>query len=128
MIVLAPISVGELIDKITILQIKQERITDAKRLANVNLELEELNKTFSNLPYKDVYHLLESPLISDLKSVNEELWDIENFKRSCEQTQTFDSKFVESARQVYLKNDLRARIKKEINELVGSTIVEEKSY
>ena len=128
MIVLAPISVGELIDKITILQIKQERITDAKRLANVTRELEELNKTFSNLPYKDVYHLLESPLVSDLKSVNEELWDIENFKRSCEQTQTFDSEFVEAARQVYLKNDLRAQIKRQINELVGSTIVEEKSY
>lgn len=123
MIVTAPISVGELIDKITILQIKLERISDTEKLININ---EELNLLIHEL------HKLELPdivtLTSDLHSINAELWDIEDFKRSCEKTQNFGDEFILAARQVYFKNDIRARIKKEINIVCGSSIVEEKSY
>ena len=125
MIVLAPISVGELIDKITILKIKSTLITDSDKLINIEKELQSLEEL------KDELNLdLDSvePLQSQLYKVNLELWHIENYKRECEKNQTFGDDFVNTARQVYLKNDLRAKIKKDINILVGSTIVEEKSY
>lgn len=125
MIVLAPISVGELIDKITILKIKSNLITDNDKLKNVEKELQALEEL------KDELNLdLDSvePLQHQLYKVNLELWHIENYKRECEKNQTFGDDFVNTARQVYLKNDLRAKIKKDINILVGSTIVEEKSY
>ena len=125
MIVLAPISVGELIDKITILKIKSNLITDSNKLINIEKELQSLEEL------KDELNLdLDSvePLQSQLYKVNLELWHIENYKRECEKNQTFGDDFVNTARQVYLKNDLRAKIKKDINTLVGSTIVEEKSY
>lgn len=125
MIVLAPISVGELIDKITILKIKSNLIKDKIKLSNIEKELQSLEEL------KDELNLdLDSvePLQNELYKVNLELWHIENYKRECEKNQTFGDDFVNTARQVYLKNDLRAKIKKDINTLVGSTIVEEKSY
>lgn len=125
MIVLAPISVGELIDKITILKIKSNLITDSDKLINIEKELQSLEelKDELNLDLDRV-----EPLQNELYKVNLELWHIENYKRECEKNQTFGDDFVNTARQVYLKNDLRAKIKKDINTLVGSTIVEEKSY
>ncbi len=125
MIVLAPISVGELIDKITILKIKSNLITDVNKLKNVETELQALEelKDELNLDLDKV-----EPLEQQLYKVNLELWHIENYKRACEKDKNFDEGFVNAARQVYLKNDSRASIKKQINELVGSSIVEEKSY
>ena len=125
MIVLAPISVGELIDKITILKIKSNLIKDADKLFNIEKELQSLEelKDELNLDLNNV-----DPLQQQLYKVNVELWHIENFKRECEQNQTFGEEFVETARQVYLKNDLRAEIKRRINDMAGSTIIEEKSY
>lgn len=125
MIVLAPISVGELIDKITILIIKSRLITDDDKLNNVERELQALEELKDTLNL-DLDKL--DPLENELYKVNLELWHIENYKRASEKDQNFGDDFVNAARQVYLKNDLRASIKKQINELVGSTIVEEKSY
>jgi hypothetical protein len=123
MIILAPISLGELVDKITILELKLEFLTDSKKLENVNVELTHLNNTLNELTIPDI--VIERDA---LKLVNRRLWHIENFKRECEKNQTFGEEFVETARQVYMKNDLRAEIKHRINIMVGSTIVEEKSY
>ena len=123
MIVMVPVSVGELFDKISILQIKAERITDINKLANVNIELAHMVATLGELLLPDV-----TDKVAELKAINTELWDIENFKRSREHSQLFDESFVHAARQVYLKNDDRARIKKDINLICGSAIVEEKSY
>jgi len=123
MIIHAPISIGELIDKITILELKLEFLTDTNKLANVNTELTYLNKILSELTIPDIIDEREA-----LKLVNRRLWHIENLKRECEKNQTFGEEFIEAARQVYLKNDLRAEIKRRINTIVGSTIVEEKSY
>ena len=123
MIIHAPISVGELIDKITILELKLEFFTDPKKLENVKLELDHLLNILNELTIPDIV-----PERETLKLVNRRLWHIENFKRECEKNQTFGEEFIETARQVYLKNDLRAEIKRRINDIVGSTIVEEKSY
>jgi hypothetical protein len=122
--ILAPISLGELIDKITILELKQELINDTAKLENINNELDELNailKTLLIQPFPQSQR-------EALKAVNRDLWHIENFKRECEGNGRFDRAFIEAGREVYLKNDLRARIKREINVLTGSAIVEEKSY
>jgi hypothetical protein len=122
--ILAPISLGELIDKITILELKQEYITDPAKLANINNELDELLailKTLLIQPFPQSQR-------EALKAVNRELWHIENFKRECEGNGRFDRAFIEAGREVYLKNDVRAGIKREINTLTGSAIVEEKSY
>ena len=122
--ILAPISLGELIDKITILELKQEYIRDELKLQNINNELDELNailKTLLVQPFPQSQR-------EALKAVNRELWHIENFKRECEGNGRFDRAFIEAGREVYLKNDLRAKIKREINVLTGSAIVEEKSY
>jgi hypothetical protein len=122
--ILAPISLGELIDKITILELKQELIKDQAKLENIRYELDELNKILSNL-------LIKTPLQDEreaLKAVNRALWDIENFKRECEGNGRFDRAFIEAGREVYLKNDVRAKIKRDINIKTGSSIVEEKSY
>ena len=123
MIIHAPISIGELIDKITILELKLEFLTDTNKLLNVNTELTHLTKILNELIIPDIVDERDA-----LKLVNRRLWHIENFKRECEKNQTFGEEFVETARQVYLKNDLRAEIKRRINVMVGSTIVEEKSY
>jgi hypothetical protein len=123
MIINAPISIGELIDKITILELKLEFLTDTNKLSNVNTELTHLTKILNELSIPDIVDERDA-----LKLVNRRLWHIENFKRECEKNQTFGEEFVETARQVYLKNDLRAEIKRRINLMVGSTIIEEKSY
>ena len=126
MIILAPISVGELVDKITILLIKQERIVAKDKLENINNELEKLTSILDTLTNEHFDSI--ASLFLQLKDINNQLWDIENYKRACESTGNFDLIFIEAARNVYLKNDVRARIKREINTLCGSAIVEEKSY
>ena len=123
MIVLAPISVGELIDKITILELKIEFITDKVKKANVMIEHGHLSSTLELLKLPNI-----TELRNQLYNVNKELWHIENYKRASEKDQNFGDEFINAARQVYMKNDLRAKIKKDINVLVGSAIVEEKSY
>lgn len=116
------VSVGELFDKITILKIKQKKLINQNQLANVNKELEYLeDKAFTNDPEVNV-------LVEQLQEINEQLWDIENGKRKCEADKSFGSKFVELARDVYIKNDDRATIKKLINVITKSSIVEEKEY
>ncbi|WP_133000843.1 DUF6165 family protein [Luteimonas arsenica] len=120
-----PVSFGELLDKISILQIKSERMSDEAKLANVRRELSALERTWMAHPAagKDIGRLR-----ADLKAVNERLWDIEDEVRLKEKAQVFDGDFVELARSVYLQNDERARIKKAINLALGSSYVEEKSY
>ena len=122
---LVPVSYGELLDKIAILQIKSERMSDPAKLANVRNELSALEKTWMAHPAagNDV-----AKLRADLKAVNERLWDIEDDIRVCEQKQDFGQEFIRLARAVYFENDERARIKKDINVALGSAYVEEKSY
>jgi hypothetical protein len=124
--VLAEISVGELFDKITILNIKTQKINDAEKLINIKNELNFLNNQASSINIKDQDSLNLN--INKLQSINEELWDIENFKRECEANKDFGEKFIELSRDVHFKNDIRAQIKKEINLLTDSIIVEEKEY
>ena len=123
--ILVPISPGELLDKITILRIKSERMEDPAKLANVRLELNLLEKTWQETvgAAGDV-----SADERALKNVNERLWDIEDRIRDKEAVQTFDRDFIELARAVYIANDERAAIKKRVNQKLGSRIVEEKSY
>jgi hypothetical protein len=123
--ILVPVSFGELLDKIAILQIKSERISDPAKLENVRKELDALATTWLEHPAAQV-HLVE--LRADLKSVNERLWVIEDDIRNCERKQDFGPEFIRLARAVYFENDERARIKKEINLALGSAYVEEKSY
>ena len=123
--ILVPVSFGELLDKIAILQIKSERITDAGKLANVRKELDALSAIWLEHAAAQV-RLVE--LRADLKAVNERLWQIEDAIRDCERSQSFDAEFVRLARAVYFENDDRARIKREINLALGSAYVEEKSY
>ena len=123
--ILVPVSFGELLDKITILQIKSERISDAGKLANVRKELAALEATWSTHPAADMDI---RALHAELKAVNEQLWDIEDDIRLKDKAQTFDEGFVELARSVYFRNDERARIKKAINLALGSGYVDEKSY
>ncbi|SFK43308.1 hypothetical protein [Caulobacter sp. UNC279MFTsu5.1] len=123
--ILAPVSAGELIDKITILRVKALRIADSAKEANVKAELALLEETAAR-------ELRPSPeledLIAQLIEINAALWDIEDGKRDCERRQDFGPKFVELARRVYIDNDRRAAVKRQINLLAGSDIVEEKSY
>lgn len=123
--ILVPVSFGELLDKIAILQIKSERMSDPAKLANVRNELEALEKTWLAHPAagKDI-----AELRAQLKAVNERLWEIEDDIRLKEKAQAFDAGFVKLARSVYFENDIRARIKKDINLALGSAYVEEKSY
>ena len=124
--ILAEISVGELFDKITILKIKTQKIQDSEKLTNIKNELNFLNNQASNINVKDQESLNKN--ITKLQSINEELWDIENYKRECEANKDFGEKFIELSRDVHFKNDIRAQIKKEINLLTDSIIVEEKEY
>ncbi|RRN55888.1 hypothetical protein EIM48_09505 [Pseudoxanthomonas sp. SGNA-20] len=123
--ILVPVSFGELLDKIAILQIKSERMTDEAKLANVRKELSALEQTWMAHPAanRDI-----AQLRARLKAVNERLWDIEDEIRLKERAQEFDEEFVRLARSVYFENDERARVKKEINLALGSAYVEEKSY
>ena len=120
-----PISPGELLDKITILQIKSERIGDPAKLANVNRELEMLTRVWEQSV--DSGDEIEA-LAARLKSINEALWGIEDDIRDEERNKRFGERFVELARAVYVTNDERADTKKQVNLLLGSSIVEEKSY
>jgi hypothetical protein len=120
-----PVSFGELIDKITILEIKSERMEDGEKVANVRHELALLEETWSDVAEKSADI---SNARSRLKAVNESLWEIEDKIRVKESKRTFDDEFVELARAVYVTNDQRANIKKEINLALGSELVEEKSY
>ena len=120
-----PIAYGELIDKITILEIKSERIRDAAKLANVRVELDLLNDTWGTNPASSTDIAAER---TNLRRVNEALWDIEDRIRLKEKAKAFDAEFVELARSVYIRNDERAAIKRAINTKLGSTLVEEKSY
>ena len=116
---------GEFLDKLTILEIKSERMSDAAKLANVRRELELLRETWaaSPLSVRDV-----SALVAQLKTVNEALWEIEDRIRVKEAAKAFDAEFVELARSVYVTNDRRAAIKRELSVALGSEILEEKSY
>ncbi|GAA0702979.1 hypothetical protein ISN75_08730 [Dyella marensis] len=124
-LILVPVSYGELIDKITILEIKSKQMTDPAKLANVRNELDQLNTTWAA-------HPAAATDIADerarLLAVNETLWDIEDRIRLKEKAQAFDQEFIELARAVYFRNDERAAVKREINLKLGSQLVEEKSY
>lgn len=120
-----PISHGELIDKITILEIKAGRIGDAAKRANVRTELDLLNATWSADAASRTDIAAER---ARLRAVNEALWEIEDRIRIKEKAQAFDAEFIELARSVYVTNDERAAIKRAINDKLGSTLVEEKSY
>jgi hypothetical protein len=120
-----PISPGELLDKITILRIKSKRMSDPNKLANVRVELQELEHTWTASTYSKVDIAAE---IAALQAVNEKLWVIEDDIRDKERAQAFDGEFIRLARAVYFENDDRAAIKRRINVTLGSTLVEEKSY
>jgi len=125
MTVRIPVSLGELIDKITILQIKSQKLTDVRQKTNVDRELAELEGVLSEI----------GPLSADvgtvmdgLRSANMKLWDIEDDIRRCEREKHFDEEFIRLARAVYFTNDERANLKRKINTLLDSELVEEKSY
>ncbi len=123
--ILTAIAPGELIDKITILRIKSDRIGDEAKLKNIRTELAILNETLArDVPAGDELSRLDATL----QAVNEELWEIEDDIRDREREGDFGADFIRLARAVYVTNDKRAALKKEINLLLGSDIVEEKSY
>jgi len=123
--ILAEISAGELVDKITILEIKQVKISNKDKLDDINKELSSLNKTMKKfIPNQDKI----SKLVNELKDVNLKLWDIEDGKRIAEKNNNFGKEFIELARNVYKFNDKRAKIKLAINIALGSNIKEVKSY
>jgi translation initiation factor 2B subunit (eIF-2B alpha/beta/delta family) len=119
---LIPASVGELIDKITILEIKQEHATDSNKLKNIVTELSELGRLLTITDPTVV------AMMHELKIVNQKIWDIEDAIRKKEHANEFDNDFIELARAVYINNDLRAVIKRQINTNTGSHIIEEKIY
>ena len=125
MAVHVPVSWGEVIDKITVLEIKSEKLTDASKLANVRKELGLLvdirDQAFPN-------HAELVKLSAELKAINQALWQIEDDIRDCERDQNFGPRFIELARAVYVTNDQRADVKRQINTALGSDLVEEKSY
>ena len=123
--ILAEISAGELIDKITILEIKKAKINDQDKLVNVDKELFSLNETKKKFIPNENLILKE---IKKLKEINLKLWDIENEKRKAEKNKDFGEKFIELARSVYKSNDERAKIKLNINNILGSNIKEVKSH
>ena len=125
MLIKIPVSVGELADKITILEIKKNKISDINNLKKIKNELYFLIDILKNKVKIDNDIKKE---ISSLKKINLKLWDIEDSKRKCEKNNTFGPKFIKLARSVYILNDKRAKIKLKINNLSGSNIVEVKSY
>tara|TARA_B100000963_G_scaffold325204_1_gene311275 strand:+ start:516 stop:914 length:399 start_codon:yes stop_codon:yes gene_type:complete len=123
--IFAEISVGELLDKISILEIKQKSIKDEQKIKIISKELESLNNNLKN----DVNFTDEIKLLyEDLKKINLKLWNIEDGKRDCERNGDFGEKFIQLARSVYIENDQRAKIKDKINKLTKSNISEVKSY
>ena len=124
--ILAEISVGELFDKITILNIKLKKINDTNKLKNIKTELDTLMEQSNKIVLKDDEKLKK--YVQELQEINEELWDIENTKRECEANKEFGDIFIKISRDVHFKNDIRASIKKEINLLSDSKITEEKEY
>ena len=122
---LIPISWGELFDKLTILQIKLENLQDQNALNNVKIEYDELFKIFNNNFLEDDNAIR---LLADLKNINKILWNIEDDIRDKERHKTFDEEFIELARSVYITNDERSRIKRNINKTFGSQFIGEKSY
>jgi Family of unknown function (DUF6165) len=130
--ILVPVSPGELLDKITILRIKAQRISDPAKLRNIASELDRLTSIWresgcAGQPDSETGRALAAEERA-LEAINEKLWDIEDRIRERERAQRFDAEFIELARAVYLSNDERAAIKKRINVRLGSRIVEEKSY
>ena len=123
--ILSEISAGELMDKITILEIKKIKIPDAEKQAIIQRELNSLQGTYSKCinPSKEL-----DEQIAKLKAINLKLWDIEEGKRECERQKDFSDKFIQLARSVYIENDNRAKIKAEINRITHSNIEEVKSY
>ncbi len=124
-IIQVPVSPGEVLDKITILEIKSERINDAEKVANVQRELELLQASWRQAVEQDE---TVSRIHAELKTINEALWVIEDDIRDKERAREFDQVFIDLARSVYVTNDQRANAKKELNTYLGSEIVEEKSY
>ena len=120
-----PISWGELFDKITILQIKLENITSKNALENVEQELKKLQSILTQYCLKTME---TTQLEGELRQINQQLWDIEDQIRDKERNNSFDDEFIQLARSVYITNDERSRIKRKINDMFGSELVEEKSY
>ena len=124
MLINTPISLGELVDKISILIIKQKNITDETKLDHVKKELDFLQKTLMNyVQQEEINNYLEN-----LININSKLWNIEDDIRECERTKLFDQTFIDLARSVYFTNDERAKVKNDINKTFGSELVEVKSY
>ncbi|MCU0989571.1 MAG: DUF6165 family protein [Xanthomonadales bacterium] len=123
--ILVPVSPGEVLDKITILEIKSERMTDPAKLANVRTELALLQETWAKAVQEDE---VVRRLHDALKKINESLWGIEDDIRDKERVKEFDQRFIALARSVYFTNDRRSQVKKELNLHLGSRIIEEKSY
>ena len=121
--IVVPVSIGELVDKITILRIKSRRIEDQGKLKNIRLELDSLLQVCREQGID-----ASSRLALDLEAINEELWDIEDRIRDKERSKTFDADFIALARSVYVQNDKRFAVKSQINTASGSTLKEEKSY
>jgi ppGpp synthetase/RelA/SpoT-type nucleotidyltranferase len=120
-----PISWGELFDKITILQIKLENLTSKNALENVEQELKKLQSILTQNGPKTMETIR---LEGELRQINQQLWGIEDKIRDKERANSFDDEFIQLARSVYITNDERSRIKRKINDLLGSELVEEKSY
>lgn len=125
--IMSMVSLGELLDKITILEIKQEQMTDQSKRENVLFELAALTEIKNSLELAQHQAALDA-LTKALKEVNQQLWNIEDEIRVCEKNKEFGEMFIQLARSVYITNDKRASLKKEINMLVSCAIVEEKSY
>ena len=124
MLINTPISLGELVDKISILIIKQKNITDETKLDHVKKELDFLQKTLMNyVKQEEINNYLEN-----LTNINSKLWNIEDDIRECERKKLFDQTFIDLARSVYFTNDERAKVKNDINKTFGSELVEVKSY
>lgn len=124
-IITVEVAAGELLDKITILEIKRSKFDDPEKLKNVVAELETLARVRDDALTLDG---TAQRLVGDLEAVNRELWDIEDEIRDCERRGDFGERFIELARAVYHKNDRRAALKRDLNERLGSRLVEEKSY
>ena len=124
MLINTPISLGELVDKISILMIKKKNISDSIKLQHVNKELEFLQKTLKKYISEDEIN----EFLIKLVNINSKLWDIEDDIRECERKKLFDQTFIDLARSVYFTNDERAKVKNDINKTFGSELVEVKSY